>query len=455
MFKRGRFPLRLAVTAVIVALLFLIFVAVDLEPDLRHLEARIASGPEEGNYNALASRLARRAGERRGRLAVVPSAGTMDNLARLARPGCEVELALVQDGVPPPEGALSLVARLPKSESVFFLGRGAAELTRFEDLRGMRIGIGPAGSGSDSLARLVFADEDFAALGLGLENHGMAEQLELLARGELPLGIFVLDEDAALVRRAMRDHGLELAAFEHLDVVARRHRFLWHGRIGAGQFDPIRVLPPRDHRVLRVDTLVVANDCASHAEIVALIGVLDREIGGVVAHNREKGASDDYPLAAAARAYFEKGGPELADEHVPWLVDIMPPANWVYVVMSLSLLFNLMGLGHRFRLWRIDAGRVRIDHAIRGHLGARLTPEEIQNMDPEEEHLDERLLASLDALHDDLDTLRERCRKQSLSMLVPMGQEMAYRYQEDQIEEAIVALRRFRERLRQRLASAA
>ena len=44
-------------------------------------------------------------------------------------------------------------------------------------------------------------------------------------------------------------------------------------------------------------------------------------------------------------------------------------------------------------------------------------------------------------------TLSERCRRQSLSWLVPMGQEMAYRYQETLIADLLYALRAFRDRL--------
>ena len=46
-----------------------------------------------------------------------------------------------------------------------------------------------------------------------------------------------------------------------------------------------------------------------------------------------------------------------------------------------------------------------------------------------------------------LNALAERCRKQSLSVLVPMGEEMSYRYQETLIADLITALRLYRDRL--------
>jgi hypothetical protein len=43
--------------------------------------------------------------------------------------------------------------------------------------------------------------------------------------------------------------------------------------------------------------------------------------------------------------------------------------------------------------------------------------------------------------------LAERCRRKSLSILVPMGEEMSYRYQESLIAELLYALRLYRARL--------
>ena len=60
---------------------------------------------------------------------------------------------------------------------------------------------------------------------------------------------------------------------------------------------------------------------------------------------------------------------------------------------------------------------------------------------------DAALAPRIDALIDELGALSRRCRKQSLSMMVPMGQEMAYRYQESLIADLVHALKSFRGRL--------
>ena len=47
----------------------------------------------------------------------------------------------------------------------------------------------------------------------------------------------------------------------------------------------------------------------------------------------------------------------------------------------------------------------------------------------------------------DVLALAEHCRRKSLSILVPMGEEMSYRYQETLIAELQYALRLYRDRL--------
>ena len=79
-------------------------------------------------------------------------------------------------------------------------------------------------------------------------------------------------------------------------------------------------------------------------------------------------------LDPAAKLFFENEGTDLVDAYFPWLGDIMPTSNWVHIIMLVSVLFNLMGIWHRFRLWRLDANRVKAElylPFIFGFMGVR------------------------------------------------------------------------------------
>ena len=257
----------------------------------------------------------------------------------------------------------------------------------------------------------------------------------------------MLDEDAALVQSAVRERGLQIVGFPHADVVARRYRFLRTGRIGAGEYDPVRMLPPEDKEVLRVDTLlVVGNGCARRSQVMGLCAALADVFPDLARHNRETPNMTGLELDPAAKAYWEGNGPEVLDAYLPRVSDLMPMSNWVHLGLAVSVLFNLMGLANRFVLWRIDAARVHAEHDIASCFGPSTTLGDIARLEPSGDLLDERIRAEVDRVIAQLEGLRSRSRALSLSVLVPMGGEMMYRYQESLIHETLAVLRAFRER---------
>jgi len=420
----------------------------DPTPDLSQLRVGFLSGGERGNYYAIVTALAADARRQKGRIDNLSSAGSVENVSRLTagQAACNVHFALVQDGTEWPAGhRLELIGRLGKAESLVFLGREADGIRSLTDLRGKRIGLGPVGSGTERVARQVLAP--LGELGLTLSTHPLDEQLAKLERGELDLGAIVIDEDARLLREAVRERKLQILDLPAAEALARPLPFTQVGRIAAGQFDPVRPLPPADKRVLRVDTLIVGNGCASRSATQGLITVLAAVMPDFVRFNRESPNRSGLRFAPAARSYYDSGEPDLLGVYAPWLADIMPLVGWIQLFFGISLLMNAMSIWHRFRLWRIDANRVRAEAHILPLFGPGVTVGEIAEMAPAPGHQTLAGRAEIDGVVDRLARLSERCRRQSMSMLVPMGQEMAYRYQEALIADLLYALRAYRNRL--------
>lgn len=158
------------------ALVGLLVALYDRTPTLSHVRVRVLSGGERGNYYAIVNRLADEARRRRGRIENLSSAGSVENIARLVagRSGCDVQFALIQDGLDlPKEDQLELIGRLGSPESFVVLGRNADQIHTLADLRGQRIGIGPVGSGTERVARQVLAP--LAELNLVVSTQPMAE----------------------------------------------------------------------------------------------------------------------------------------------------------------------------------------------------------------------------------------------------------------------------------------
>src|SRR5205814_1678873 len=158
-----------------------------------------------------------------GRIRSIASAGAIENMARLeaAWASCVTQSALVQDGLPWPEGqSFQLVARLPTPESFVILGRDADRMRSVTDLRGLRVGIGPVGSGTNHVARQILAE--LAELDIVTTTQTIEEQLAMLAHGELDLGAMIIDPDAALMTKAVRDMKLQIVDFGIAGALAHR-----------------------------------------------------------------------------------------------------------------------------------------------------------------------------------------------------------------------------------------
>ena len=324
--------------------------------DYGYLHASILTGSREGWYYALATHVADRARREHGSLLAVTTAGSVENVSRLAagRGHCREMFALIQDGIPvPADAGLELLGRLPEPETLLLLGRSDHAIHTFSDLRGASIGIGPEGSGPANLMHQLFEDPDLRELDVHMSFHELPEQAMLVAQKRLDLAAFVMQEDAPFLRNIIRKHDLD--------------------------------------------------------------------------------------IVAPALQFFRTGQPELADRYFPWLVNLMSPVYWVYLVMAVTILFNVLKALSRFRLWRIDSAREKLETALKTLVDRGLTHAQMRSaradgvVAPEQRAVARSIMEQLTAL-------RARCQRQVGSIVTPMGDEMFYRYQQALIDEAITTL---------------
>ncbi|MEJ0076956.1 MAG: TAXI family TRAP transporter solute-binding subunit [Alphaproteobacteria bacterium] len=440
----GRGVLRLAFLFCIAAAVAALAGAFGIARDYGYLHASILSGSPGGQYHALATRLSERARREHGTLTVIPTAGSIENVTRLDadRARCNEMFALIQDGTPvSADMKFELLGRLPLPESLLLLGKPGRDFRTLSDLRGATIGIGPEGSGTAHLMQQLLTDRDLHDLDLKLSFHPLAEQAKLVAQGKLDIAAMVMQEDADFLRKLIRDNGLDIVAPDDLPGLIARHPWLGLGRIPAGLYDLVRHIPAGDRQVARLNTLLVASPCAPRADRIALLMLVAAELPGFVRGNPPSSTSQAtaLPLAREAHQFFLSGEPELADRYFPWLVNLMSPAYWVYLVMAITILFNLMNAYSRFRLWRIDAARERLETATKELVDPGLTLAQIRAA-PESSATAGQIRESGEEIVNQLLALRARCERQTNSIFTPMGDEMYYRYQRSLIEQAIDTL---------------
>jgi hypothetical protein len=181
-------------------------------------------------------------------------------------------------------------------------------------------------------------------------------------------------------------------------------------------------VPSTDKHVIQIDTLVIGNGARASPRRRGSLRCFTYVFPDFVRVNRERPNLTGLRLASAASSYYEDGGPDKVGAYVPWVIDIMPTARWLQLAFAISLLFGARpcstasGCGASTRNAFTSKARCRVcstrDHGGRDSgdgAGSAPRPDKA---------------ARIDALIAALGVLAERCRRQSLSFMVPMGQEM-------------------------------
>lgn len=380
-----------------------------------------------------------------GHLTVIPTAGSIENVRRLAggQGRCAEMFALIQDGTPiSADAQFDLLGRLPAPESLLLVGRSDNKFHTFADLRGVNIGIGPEGSGTAHLMRQLFEDGDLQQLDVHFSYHELPEQAELVEQDKLDLAAFVMQEDAEFLHAVMRQHGLDIVAPQGMQGLIGRFPWISGGTISAGRYDLVRPTPAVDKQIARVATLVVASSCAQRADRIALLVLLGAELPGFTRANPPNATASATALRISPEAhqFFLAGEPALADRYFPWLVNILSPAYWVYLVMAVTVLFNGMSAYSRFRLWRIDATREKLEAGLKKLVDPALTHAQLREVTEDRMVIAPEQRAEAQTILDQFLSLRARCQRQTNSFVTPMGDEMFYRYQQTLIDEATTTL---------------
>jgi len=252
------------------------------------------------------------------------TAGAGENVKLLLDPNSDVEIALVVGGISDGKHAPGLLSLGTVFNQPFWLFYSSNEpFDRLSQLKGKRIAVGPAGSGTRLTAEQI--------LGKGGVNSETATLLPFAATAAVEAlndskadAVWILGSpDAPAVKSLLQNPNVRLMSFPTAEAFTILFPDLVRVVLPRGVIDIDRNIPANDVPLIgTTGKVLVRGDL--HPEIVQLLLQTMVEVhGGRQIFQRSgefpNGTDTEYPVAPAAIDFY-KNGPSFMQRHVPlWL----------------------------------------------------------------------------------------------------------------------------------------
>ena len=320
---------------------------------------RIAAGEPGGAYDAFARRYAELMSREGIALEVVPTHGSVENLARLQRG--EVEIAFVQGGVAPQSSdgpALQGLGSLFYEPLWLFLRSELERPGRLPALESLRINLGPEGSGTRALVIRLLRDNGLDPASPGFLALDSSEAERALADGRIDGAFFVASAQSERIGRLLHHPEIRPVSFERAAAYARRYAWLRELVVPEGSEDLAANLPRQDLRLLATTAALVVREDLHPAIVNLLMQVLEKVHGqGDRFEPARRFPTPDFlafPLNEEAERYYRHGPPFL-QRYLPFWAASFIDRMKIMLLPLLGLLLPLFKVAPPLYRWRMRA----------------------------------------------------------------------------------------------------
>ncbi len=340
----------------VVALGYLAYRMVDPTPPK---VVTLSTGQENSAYEVLGKRYAAILARQGITVRLKRSEGSMENLQRLQDPASEVDIAFVQSGstslqLAEQHGLVSLGSLFV--EPVWLFHRDRVKLRSVRDLRGLRINVGPDGTGVPQLFAKILDANGIAQDDLKLTTMENTPATMALLSGKIDGMVFSSSAEALLIQMLLQTPGIRLFGFTQAEAYARRFASLTAVRLPRGIVDLGRDIPSRAYQLIAPTATLVARE-GLHPALVDLLVQAAAEIHGTPGWFQRRGEfpTADYseiPVASAAEKYY-RDGPPLLQRYLPfWLANFLG-RMWLVIVALGALLLPLSRVVPPLYVWKV------------------------------------------------------------------------------------------------------
>jgi len=314
----------------------------------------IATGFKGGAYEHFGQRYAQALAASKVKVALRPTQGSLENLALLSRAEHPVQAAFVQGGVGDAAAYPGLVSLGRVNRQVLWIfQRPGLQLQRLQDLAGLRLALGPSGSGTRMLAERLLSLYDLDDQRTRLLPLAGDEAAQALVDGRVDVVFMAFAADAPVVQRLLHRPDIALMSVPQAEAISRRLPFLERVTLPQGVVDLARSLPKQDIELLSTSNAVLVHEDLHEDLVQELVEVLRREHGQPSWLDRPgefpKASDPEYPMSGAALRYYRQG-PSLLQRLLPYWLTAHAERLLALLAASAALL-PLLSQGPRLYRW--------------------------------------------------------------------------------------------------------
>jgi TRAP transporter TAXI family solute receptor len=396
-FRAHRSYLSIAIIAVAVLIAAGLWVAIVALSPMPPRRVTMATGPEGSAYYEVGKRYREILARQGVELRLLPTAGSVENLARLRDQQSNVDAGFLLSGTTSRKDSSGLESLgTVFYEPLWFFYRTEYRAKGIQGLRGKKISIGPEGSGTRAIALKLLSlngiSEGFAQL-LPLTPQQAGEKL---LRNEIDAAFMLTSWDSPVVHRLIVGKNVELASFPRTDAYIALYPFLSKLTVPAGVGDLAKNRPPADVLLFAPKaSLVVRQDLHPAIQYLLLDAAEKIHSGpGIFQKTGQFPAAEsiDLPLSDQARQFYKSGRPFL-QRHLPFWLAVLVDRLVVLLIPLVGVIYPLVrfapalyGMQMQRRIYRLY-GELRF---LEKDLGSHDAGENIGDLSSRLDRLEEK-----------------------------------------------------------------
>lgn len=320
-------------------------------------QVSLSTGQDNSAYEEFGKKYAATLAKHGIKVTLQPSLGSQENLQRLN--AGTTDIAFVQSGSTEHDdaerhGLISLGSLF--TEPVWLFMREDKAVTELTQLKGMKINLGPEGTGVPGLFRQLLSVNGVEANELTVSDLQNTPATVELLEGRIDGLVFSSAPEAPLIQMLLQTPGIKLFDFSQAEAYTRRLPFLTHVVLPRGIVDLGQNIPAQDyHLIAPTATLVAREDL--HPALVDLFVQAAAGIHGGTGWFQQQGQFPsarytEIPVAPEALKFYKDGAPVLQRYMSFWLANFFD-RMWVLVVALGALILPLSRVVPPLYVWRI------------------------------------------------------------------------------------------------------